>query len=130
MLLSRHCAGTYPETSSHAPCLGTLGHSRLSSLSHRGLIWHKEWKLVCARYSPLQQTKAQAGQMKGRTLSPNPRTRGKKPPPPSSENTLRQCAVDKEVKMELLPHSLQRQSSHLAEPLWTDPGENTEKRTS
>ena len=38
MPLSRHCAGTYPETSSHATCQGTLDHSRLSSLSHCGLI--------------------------------------------------------------------------------------------
>ena len=30
---SRHSAGTYPETSSHATCQGTFGHSRLSSLS-------------------------------------------------------------------------------------------------
>ena len=27
MLLSRHCVGTYPETSSHATCQGTFGHS-------------------------------------------------------------------------------------------------------
>ena len=33
MLLCRHSFGTYPETSSHALCQGTLGHSRLSSLS-------------------------------------------------------------------------------------------------
>ena len=38
MLLSRHNWGTYPETSSHATCQGTFGHSRLSSLSHNGLI--------------------------------------------------------------------------------------------
>ena len=31
---SRHSVGTYPETSSHVTCQGTLGHSRLSSLSH------------------------------------------------------------------------------------------------
>ena len=29
---------TYPETSSHATCQGTFGYSRLSSLSHCGLI--------------------------------------------------------------------------------------------
>ena len=33
-----HSGGTYPETSSHAACQGTFGHSRLSSLSHCGLI--------------------------------------------------------------------------------------------
>ena len=38
MLLSRHSVGTYQETSSHATCQGTLDHSRLSSLSHCGLI--------------------------------------------------------------------------------------------
>ena len=35
---SRHSVGTYPETSLHATCEGTFGHSRLSSLSHCGLI--------------------------------------------------------------------------------------------
>ena len=39
--LSRHSVGTYPETSSHATCQGTFGHSRPSSLSHCGLIL--EW---------------------------------------------------------------------------------------
>ena len=38
MPLSRHCVGTCPETSSHATCQRTFGHSRLSSLSHCGLI--------------------------------------------------------------------------------------------
>ena len=38
MPLSRHSVGTYQETSSHATRQGTLGHSRLSSLSHCGLI--------------------------------------------------------------------------------------------
>ena len=38
MPLSRHSVGTYPETSSHATCQGTLSHSRLSSLSRCGLI--------------------------------------------------------------------------------------------
>ena len=37
MPLSRHSLGTYQETSSHATRQGTLGHSRLSSLSHYGL---------------------------------------------------------------------------------------------
>ena len=35
---SGHSVGTYPETSSHATCQGTCGHSNLSSLSHCGLI--------------------------------------------------------------------------------------------
>ena len=33
MPLSRHCVGTYSETSSHAICQVTFDHSRLSSLS-------------------------------------------------------------------------------------------------
>ena len=35
---SKHSVGTYQETISHATRQGTLGHSRLSSLSHCGLI--------------------------------------------------------------------------------------------
>ena len=38
MPLSRRSVGTYPETSSHATRQGTLGDSRLSSLSHYGLF--------------------------------------------------------------------------------------------
>ena len=38
MPLPGHSMGTYPETRSHATCLGTFDHSRLSSLSHCGLI--------------------------------------------------------------------------------------------
>ena len=45
---SRHSVGTYPETSSLATRQGTLGHSRLSSLSHCGLILAKRVELVCA----------------------------------------------------------------------------------
>ena len=36
------CVGTYPETSSHATRQGTVGQSRLSSLSHCGLILAKK----------------------------------------------------------------------------------------
>ena len=36
--LSRHSVRTYPETSSYATPQGTFGRSRLSSLSHCGLI--------------------------------------------------------------------------------------------
>ena len=39
MSLSRHSVGTYPETSSYATRQGTFSHSRLSSLSHCGLIF-------------------------------------------------------------------------------------------
>ena len=35
---SRHNVGTYLETSSHTTRQETLGHSRLSSLGHCGLI--------------------------------------------------------------------------------------------
>ena len=48
MPLSMHSVGTYQETSSHASRQGTLGHSRLSSLSHWGLILAKRVELVCA----------------------------------------------------------------------------------
>ena len=36
--LCTHSVGTYQETSSHATRLGTVGHSRVSSLSHCVLI--------------------------------------------------------------------------------------------
>ena len=48
MPLSRHNVGTNQETNSHATRRGTLGHSRLSSLSHCELILAKEWNL-CAQ---------------------------------------------------------------------------------
>ena len=38
MPLCRHSVGTYQETKSLATRQGTLGHSRLSTLSHCGLI--------------------------------------------------------------------------------------------
>ena len=44
MPLFRHSVGNYLETSSHAICQGTLGHSRLSSPSHCGLILAKKQK--------------------------------------------------------------------------------------
>ena len=43
MSLLRQRVGIYQETSSHATRQGTLGHSRLSSPSHCGLILLKEW---------------------------------------------------------------------------------------
>ena len=48
MPLSRPSVGTYQETNSHASRQGTLGQSRLSSLSHCGLILAKRVELVCA----------------------------------------------------------------------------------
>ena len=68
MALSRHSGGTYQETSSHATCQGTYGHSRLSSLSHCGLILTKRVKLVCASLKK-KKKKAQ--------VSKNSRERGK-----------------------------------------------------
>ena len=47
MLLSCHNVGTYQETSSRATCYGTFSHSRLSSLSHCGLIMAYRVGLVC-----------------------------------------------------------------------------------
>ena len=47
MPLSRHSVGIYPETSSHATCQETFGHSRLSALSHYGLILAYKVELVC-----------------------------------------------------------------------------------
>ena len=38
MPLSKHSAGPYPETISHATCRRTFGHSRFSSLNHCELI--------------------------------------------------------------------------------------------
>ena len=43
MPLSRHSVGTNQKTSSHVTRQGTLSYSRLSSLSHCGLILAKEW---------------------------------------------------------------------------------------
>ena len=46
MPLSGHSVGTYQETSSHTTRQETLGHSRLSSLSHCGLILALRVELV------------------------------------------------------------------------------------
>ena len=48
MSLSRQSMEIYQETSSHATRQETLGHSRLSSLSHCGLILAERVELVCA----------------------------------------------------------------------------------
>ena len=58
MLLSRHSVGTYPETSLHATCQGVFSHSRLSSLSHYGLILALREELVCASLSRLKKKNA------------------------------------------------------------------------
>ena len=54
MPLSGHSLRTYRKTSSHATCQGTLGHSRLSSLCHCGLILAERMELVCANRSALK----------------------------------------------------------------------------
>ena len=63
MPLSRQSVGIYQETSSHATRQGTLGHSRLSSLSHGGLILAKSGNSVRELISTLgkRKKKAQAG---------------------------------------------------------------------
>ena len=48
MPLSRQSVGIYQETSSHTTRQGTLGYSRLKSLSHCGLILAKRVELMCA----------------------------------------------------------------------------------
>ena len=62
MPLSRHSVGTYQETSSHATRQETLGHSRLNSLSHCGLILAERVELVCATQSPLEKKKSTGGE--------------------------------------------------------------------
>ena len=62
MSLCRHSVGTYQETSSHATRQGTLGHCRLSSLSHCGLIPAQRLELVCASLYPLKTNKTKQQQ--------------------------------------------------------------------
>ena len=81
MLLSRHSVGTYQKTSSHVTRQGTLGHSRLSSLSHCGLILALRLELVCASQAPLKKKKkAQAGNEWSNILSKSSHSRKKRPP--------------------------------------------------
>ena len=78
MPLFRHSVAIYPETSSQASCQGTFGHSRLSSLSHCGLILAQRVELVYASKSLLEKKKKKRKRgMDGQTFSPNPRKRGK-----------------------------------------------------
>ena len=53
MPLSRRSVGPYQETSSHATRQGTLGHSRLNSLNHCGMMLAQILDLECAIKSPL-----------------------------------------------------------------------------
>ena len=48
MPLCMHRVGTYQETNSHAIRQRTLGNSRLSSLSHCGLILASRVESMCA----------------------------------------------------------------------------------
>ena len=79
MPLSRHSLGTNQEMSPHATRQGTLGHSRLSLLSHCGLILAKEWNL-CARANPhfkKKENEERRQRMNCRTLSQNPCMQGR-----------------------------------------------------
>ena len=82
MPLSRHSAGTYPETSSHATCQGTFGHSRLSSLSRCGWTDPGIKSGMCARTNlHLKKIKIKHRRgMNSRTFSHNPCKARKKPP--------------------------------------------------
>ena len=64
------------ETRLHANSLGPLGHSRLSSLNHRGLILVYKQEFVCVSWSPPEKKSASRG-MNRRTFLQNPRERGK-----------------------------------------------------
>ena len=78
MPLSIHSVGTYPETSSHATCLGTFSHSCLCLLNHCGLILHEEWnKFARANFHFKKKKKKRRLGMNGRTFSKNPFKRGK-----------------------------------------------------
>ena len=70
--------GTYLEISSYATHEGTLGHSRLSLLSHCGQILAYRVELVCAVISPSkkEEKKCRWG-MNRRTFSKNPVEPGK-----------------------------------------------------
>ena len=74
MPLSWHSVGTYPETSSHATCQGTIGHSRLSSLSHCGLILAQRVELGVRANLHFKMKTRRPG-INRRTFSQNPRKR-------------------------------------------------------
>ena len=63
MPLSGHSVGTYPETSSQATCQERIGHSRLSSLNHCGLILTLRVELARANFH-LKQRKKQTDKQK------------------------------------------------------------------
>ena len=85
MSLSRQSVGTYQGTSLYATRQGTLGHGRLSSLSH--FMWTdpgtKEWN-YCARanlHFKKKKLKRRRG-MNDRTLPKSSQARKRPPPPP------------------------------------------------
>ena len=61
MPLSGYSVGTYPETSSQATCQERIGHSRLSSLNHCGLILTLRVELARANSHQNKTKKARAG---------------------------------------------------------------------
>ena len=63
------------ETSSHANCQGTLGHSRLRSLSHCGLILARPKKWNCVQVDLHFLKKCSQG-MNRQTFPQSPRKRG------------------------------------------------------
>ena len=73
---SRHSVGTNPETSSRATCQGTFGHSRLSSLSHCGLILDYGGGISVRELISTLKKNCRRG-MNSRTFSKNLRKRGK-----------------------------------------------------
>ena len=77
MLLSRHSVGIYQETNSQAFHQETLGYSRLSSLSHCGLILAERVEFERANFH--FKKKAQAGNELSNILPKSSHAR-KKPP--------------------------------------------------
>ena len=64
MPLSKYSMGSYPETSSHATCQGTHGHSHLTFSTRWATMdwsWCKEWKLYAHANLHLQKKKKSAG---------------------------------------------------------------------
>ena len=81
--LSRYSVGISPKTSSHATCQGKFGHSRLTSLSHCGLILALKVELVCTSESPFQQNKTKSAyENEWSNIPPKSSQPRKKPLPP------------------------------------------------
>ena len=78
-----HNVRAYQKTSSHATRQGTLSHSRLSSLSHCGLILAYRVELVCTSLSPLKQKKKEA-QARNEWSNILPKSSQARKKPPSS----------------------------------------------